>query len=75
VLGPLPKLHRTVVTLAAVVVFVAVGAWAAFMLPYQELVSVGASVGLGVGAICAYLLVHQSHASPQPRHVRRRRHR
>lgn len=71
-LGPLPKLYRVVVTLAALVVFVAVGGWATLMLPYPELVAVGASVGLGLGAVIAYLLVY---ASPQPRDVRRRRRR
>ena len=71
-LGPLPKLYRVVVTIAALVVFVAAGVWATFMLPYPELVAVGASVGLGVGGVIAYLLVH---GTPQPRHARRRRHR
>ena len=71
-LGPLPKMYRVVVSIAALVVFVAVGAWATFMLPYPELVAVGASIGLGVGVVIAYLLVH---AAPQPRHVRRRHHR
>jgi hypothetical protein len=75
VLGPLPKLYRVIVSVATLVVFVAVGVWAAFRLPYPQLVSVGASVGLGLGVVCAYLLVHQWHASVQPRHVRRRRHR
>lgn len=68
-LGPLPKLHRVVVSISALVVFVAVGVWAAFRLPYPEVVAVGASVGLGVGVVIAYLLVR---ATPQPRHVRRR---
>jgi hypothetical protein len=70
VLGPLPKLYRVVVTLAALVVFVAVGVWATFRLPYPQVVSVGASVGLGLGVVFAYLLVHRT---PQPRHARRRR--
>ena len=72
-LGPLPKFYRVVVALAALLIFVGVGAWAAFMLPYPILISAGASVGLGVGAVCAYLLVHQSHTSAQPHRVRRRR--
>jgi len=73
VLGPLPKFYRVVVALAAVLLFVGGGAWAAFMLPYPILVSAGASVGLGIGAVCAYLLVHQFHASPQPHRARHRR--
>ncbi len=72
-LGPLPKFYRVVVALAAVLLFVGGGAWAAFMLPYPILISAGASVGLGLGAVCAYLLVHQSHASAQPYRARHRR--
>jgi hypothetical protein len=73
VLGPLPKLYRIVVSVVALLLFVAGGAWAAFMLPYPILVSVGASVGLAVGALIVYLLLHEStHA---PRHVPLHRHR
>lgn len=72
-LGPLPKLYRVAVSVAALLVFVVGGAWAAFMLPYPVLVSVGASVGLGLGAVCAHLLVHQSRTSVQPGQIRRRR--
>jgi Na+-transporting methylmalonyl-CoA/oxaloacetate decarboxylase beta subunit len=59
VLGPLPKLYRLVVAVAALLVFVGVGAWAAFLLAYPVLISVGASIGLGLGTVCAYLLLHQ----------------
>lgn len=72
-LGPLPKLYRVVVSVAALLVFVVGGAWAAFVLPYPVLVSAGASIGLGIGAVCAYLLVHPSGTSAQPHEVRRRR--
>jgi CBS-domain-containing membrane protein len=58
VLGPLPKIYRVLVSVAALLVFVGVGAWAAYLLPYDVLVSVGASVGLALGAITAYLLLH-----------------
>lgn len=72
-LGPLPKLYRFLVALTATLIFAVGGAWAAFMLPYPILLSAGASVGLGVGAACAYLLLHQSSSSVQPHRVRRRR--
>ena len=74
-LGPLPKMYRVLVSLASLAVFVGVGAWAAFLLPYPELVSVGASVGLGIGAVCAFLLVRESRASAhaRPQHGRHRR--
>ena len=69
-LGPLPTMYRVLVSLVVLLLCVGVGAWAAFMLPYHVLVSAGASVGLGVGLVCAYLLLHQP--SPQPHRVRRR---
>jgi Na+/H+ antiporter NhaC len=69
VLGPLPTLYRVVVTLAALLVFAAGGAWAAFVIPYPLLITVGASIGLAVGAVCAYLLVHPSaHPGDARRH-------
>lgn len=67
-LGPLPKLYRLIVLLAALVVFVAAGAWAAFMLPYPILLSAGAGVGLAVGALCAYLLLHDTRHGPASQH-------
>lgn len=71
-LGPLPKLYRVVVALAALLVCAAAGAWSAFMLPYPVLVGAGASVGLAVGVACAYLLLHQSRTAT-PQRVRHRR--
>jgi len=65
VLGPLPKLYQIVVSVVALLLFVAGGAWAAFMLPYPFLVSAGASVGLALGALMAYLLLHESHHAPR----------
>jgi hypothetical protein len=72
VLGPLPTIYRVVVSIAALLVFAVAGAWAAFMISYPVLLTVGASIGLAVGAACAYLLVHQK-AAAQPHAVRRRR--
>lgn len=72
-LGPLPRLYRVGVSLAALVVFVAGGAWAAFVLPIPLLVSAGASVGLALGVVCAYLLLHEPHgpvAHQRSRHPR-----
>ena len=81
-LGPLPKLYRVAVCAIALLLFGAAGAWAALMLPYPVLVSAGASVGLAVGVVCAYLLLHErtpsplvqiSHPSRHPRHTPRHR--
>lgn len=70
-LGPLPKLYRVAVGVAALVLFVAAGAWAAFVIPYPILVSVGASVGLAFGALCAFLLLRDAHRTPQASPARR----
>ncbi len=72
-LGPLPKVYRVLVTVAALFVFVAGGAWAAYTIPYPVLVSAGAGVGLAVGAFAAYLLVHPSGPRVEPDRVRRHR--
>jgi hypothetical protein len=73
VLGPLPKIYRILVTVSALLVFVGGGALAAFMLPYPILVSAGASVGLALGTVAAYLLLHTSAPRVQPHRVRRHR--
>ncbi|MGH3333822.1 MAG: hypothetical protein ACRDPJ_21215 [Nocardioidaceae bacterium] len=72
-LGPLPQLYRVIVTVTALVIFIAGGAWAAFMLPYPILVSAGASVGLTMGVLCAYLLLHEPHRATQSSRARRTR--
>ena len=71
-LGPLPRLYRVVVSLVALTVFAVGGAWSAVVLPHEILVSVGASIGLAVGVVCAFLLLHES---PDPHGQRLRRHR
>jgi len=58
-LGPLPRLYRVIVSAVALVVFVAGGAWAAYMLPYPILLSAGAGVGLAVGGLCTFFLLHE----------------
>lgn len=72
-LGPLPRIYRVVVVVAALLLFVGAGAFAAYALPYPILVSAGASVGLAVGVIAAYLLVHPHQESAEPARPRRRR--
>lgn len=65
-LGPLPKLYRIAVGASALLLFVGAGAWAALMLPYPVLVISGASVGLALGVLCTYLLLHAETPSAQP---------
>jgi hypothetical protein len=75
VLGPLPRLYRIVVSVVAIMVFAAGGAWAAYTLPYPFLLSVGAGIGLAVGGVCTFVLLHDFHRahSAQPSRVRRTR--
>lgn len=75
-LGPLPPLHRVLVALCAIALFVAGGAWVTFALTGPLLAATGAGVGLGIGAVVVLLLLHDR----QPRrlraqHVRSRTHR
>ena len=72
-LGPLPRLYRIIVSVIALAVFVAGGAWAAHMLPYPFLLSVGAGIGLAIGGLCVFFLLHEFHAthSAQTSRVRR----
>lgn len=72
-LGPLPKFYRVIVSAVALTVFIGTGAWAAFMLPYPVLVGAGASVGLVVGTVITYLLVHTPQPAAEPHRVRRHR--
>jgi hypothetical protein len=71
VLGPLPKLYRVIVFAVALVLFVGGGAWAALVLPYEILVSAGASIGLAIGVLCAVWLVHDPHGPATPQRVKR----
>ena len=65
-LGPLPRLYRVIVSVIALAVFVAGGVWAAIMMPFAILVSVGASSGLAIGGLCAFFLLHEFHHAPTP---------
>jgi hypothetical protein len=73
VLGPLPKLYRVIVTLTALVVCAAGGAWAELALAYPRMSAAGAACGLAVGAVGAYLMLHQPRAAARP--ARGHRHR
>jgi len=69
----LPKLYRIVVAVTAVGLCAGAGAWLAFRIPYPLLVSAGASIGLAVGVVCAYMLLHRSQSAAEPERLRRHR--
>ncbi|HSE72772.1 MAG TPA: hypothetical protein VLA97_18545 [Nocardioidaceae bacterium] len=69
----MPRLYRLIVSAVAIVVFAAAGIWAAIMFPYPRLISVGATIGLALGVLCTYLLLHQFHNAPDSQPVRRTR--
>ena len=74
-LGPLPPLYRLLVAMAALAVSVGVGAWVTIRIAGPRvLTSAGASIGAGIGAIVALLLLHDfSHPRRlQPRQARSR---
>jgi hypothetical protein len=75
VLGPLPRLYRIIVSVVAIVVFAAGGVWAAYTLPYPFVLSVGAGIGLAVGGLCTFVLLHDFHSAQtaEPSRVRRTR--
>jgi len=72
VLGPLPPLHRWVVTTLALVACIGVGAWLGSTLPVAMLAQTGATIGALAGAVVVLLLLHEP--SSPPRSVRHRRH-
>jgi hypothetical protein len=68
VLGPLPSLHRWVVVGVAVAAFAGLGIWTALVVPALPTFGMaGAGMGALVGALAAFVLLHQAH---QPRRVR-----
>ena len=69
--GPLPLLHRIVLSLVTAASCVLAGAWAAHVTPLPLAVSMGAIVGGLLGLVAAYAVVHQ----PQPQPVRATRRR
>jgi hypothetical protein len=63
VLGPLPRMYRYIVSVIALAVFMAGGVWAAYAVPYPILLSAGAGVGLALGGLATFFLLHQPQQS------------
>lgn len=58
-LGPLPRMYRFIVSVIALAVCMAGGVWAAYVVPYPILLSAGAGVGLALGGLATFFLLHQ----------------
>jgi hypothetical protein len=77
VLGPLPPLHRLVVTVVALLVCAAAGAWLALSLPLSTppgptWAGPGAALGAGLGAVLGLLVVRDA-GGTRPLRARERR--
>lgn len=70
-LGPLPPLYRVVVSVVVIGLFVALGAWSAFMLPIEVVAGLGVAAGAAVGGLAIYVLMHDFQSQPaRSRHRR-----
>ena len=69
-MGPLPQLHRFLIAAFVLILSVGLGLWLA---GYHDLPLGGVGVGLGVGCLIAYLLVHDVRRPPRSVRVTRRR--
>lgn len=72
VLGPLPRLHRLLLTATVLVVGIASGAWIALFTPLPVAVTAGAMVGAVAGLLLGYLLVHDFSQPTRSLRVHRR---
>lgn len=79
-LGPLPVLHKFVLVLSALAVFVGIGVLLGAMPEVALNVRLGLLVGAATGVAAAFVLVHDFHqrerqpAQRQPAQTRRRTH-
>lgn len=73
VFGPLPRLYRLVIVAVVLAHFVGLGVWMGFDPRVPVLVGSGAALGVAVGMLMAWLLVHEPHQPHQARAVRQRR--
>lgn len=71
--GPLPMLHRVVLVVGALSVWIGLGVWSGLM-PHVP-VSVGPGIALGTiaGVVTAYVLLHDFHRPPSVSTQRGRR--
>jgi hypothetical protein len=71
VFGPLPKLHRLLVVITALLVSMLSGIWLVEVTGMPTLLSAGIGWGLLAGLMLNYVLLHDFHHRPRPVRVRR----
>ena len=70
--GPLPRLHRTLVVVTALIVGMLAGIWLVNETAVPALAAAGVDWGLLAGLLLTYVLLHDFHHRPDPVRVRRR---
>jgi hypothetical protein len=71
--GPLPVLHRIVLVIGALVVWIGLGLWSGLMPDMPMSVGPGILLGTVAGVVTAYVLLHDFHRAPPVSTVRERR--
>lgn len=66
-LGPLPLVHQVAVGMAAVLTCAALGLWLGWLVPLSIVPATLALLGAAVGAVAAYVLLHDSTRRPASR--------
>lgn len=71
--GPLPLLHRILLVIAALAVWIGLGAWSGAIPQVPFHIASGIALGLVVGVACAFVLLHDFHRDvPRPPRSHRR---
>lgn len=70
--GPLPRLHRILVVVTALIVGMLAGVWLVNTTAVPALAAAGVGWGLLAGLLLNYVLLHDFHHRPDPVRVRRR---
>jgi hypothetical protein len=71
VFGPLPRLHRLLVIVTALVVGMLSGIWLVGVMDAPVLIGAGVGWGLLAGLLLNYVLLHDFHHHARPVRVRR----